>query len=162
MKKLDLKINWYMFTVKTIISLFICALFGFFIYLTTFSNLLYLKVIVIIISSLIILIAFINSFILSFLTYKYYGYQINEENIHVIKGVLFKSETIIPIKRIQHVEVLEGPIQLLFKQASVLIYTAGSALNITGLSKEKALEVSKSIEGKLVDYLNLDEELRDE
>ena len=77
-------------------------------------------------------------------------------------GVLFRRETVLPIKRIQHVELVEGPVQMLLKQATIKIFTAGSVETIWGLSKNDALDVLKEIQTKLNIYLNLDEELKDE
>lgn len=163
MQKLDSKINWLIFTTRTIFSIFVYALFGFTIYITNQEvPLFFLQVLIYTISGIILLLTLVSNFVLPFLTYKYYSYQVNEENIHIIKGIIYKTEIIIPIKRIQHVEKFEGPLQMLFKQASVLIFTAGSAQSIIGLSKDVAVKVSKEIEDKLITYLNLNEDLKDE
>jgi hypothetical protein len=114
------------------------------------------------VASFLTLLALIYNFILPFYVYKKHGYLISEEEIVIETGVLFRQQVNVPIKRIQHIEKRQGPIQILMKQATVVIVTAGSLTNIIGLENEQANEVVASIQEKLNSYLNLDEKLKDE
>ena len=65
------------------------------------------------------------------------GYALRENDISYKSGLLFFTMTSIPLNRLQHCEVSQGPFDL----ASVKIYTAGgstSDLSIGGLKKEAA------------------------
>ncbi|HBF18813.1 MAG: hypothetical protein CMI36_07505 [Owenweeksia sp.] len=69
------------------------------------------------------------------------GYALRENDISYKSGLLFFTMTSIPLNRLQHCEVSQGPLGRLFDLASVKIYTAGgstSDLSIGGLKKEAA------------------------
>ncbi len=73
--------------------------------------------------------------------FKIKGYALRENDISYKSGLLFFSMTSIPLNRLQHCEVSQGPLGRLFELASVRIYTAGgstSDLSIGGLKKEAA------------------------
>lgn len=69
------------------------------------------------------------------------GYALREQDVLFKAGFLWRSETVIPFKRIQHVEVEQGPIDRLFDLSQVKVYTAGgssSDLVIPGLRPTEA------------------------
>lgn len=73
--------------------------------------------------------------------YKYMGYAIRQRDIVFKKGWLWKSNTMIPFKRVQHCEVNQNPIERYFGLAKLKVFTAGGAssdLSIAGLTPEKA------------------------
>lgn len=162
MEKLDINVNKYLFVIRLIGYLFIYLFFGIILYFTYTSDVKELFIISAIILGTLSLVLLISLLILPFYTYKMYGYQINDEEVVIIKGVLVRTKTHIPIKRIQHIEKMQGPIQLMFKQASINIYTAGKNESIMGLSSDVSNEVLKNIQNKLNIYLDLDEDLKDE
>lgn len=84
--------------------------------------------------------------------YKVTGYAIRQRDLVFQTGVIVRSVTTIPFKRIQHCEITEGPIQKLFKLASLKVFTAGgsgSDLSISGLQKEEAARIKEFITGKI-------------
>ena len=84
--------------------------------------------------------------------YQVTGYAMRQRDIVFQTGVISKSVTTIPFKRIQHVEITEGPIQKLFKLASLKIFTAGgssSDLTISGIQKDDAAKIKDFITGKI-------------
>ena len=86
----------------------------------------------------------IFSLIMAVLGYRKKGYALRERDISFKEGVLWKSHTVIPFNRIQHSEVIQGPIESVFELASISIYTAGggaSDLTITGLQQEEAHQI---------------------
>jgi len=163
MRKLDSKINWYVFFLRSFVAVFVYAFLVITILIPKSEfEVLALKYVLIGIASFLTLLTVFYHLIIPFYTYKVYGYEINEDEIRTKRGVIFRRETVLPIKRIQHVELVEGPVQMLLKQATIKIFTAGSVEAIWGLSKSDALDVLKEIQTKLNIYLNLDEELKDE
>ena len=58
------------------------------------------------------------------LVYRFYAYEIREEDLWIGRGVLFRRETVIPLSRIQHVDTRQGPLEQLFGLARILVYTA--------------------------------------
>ncbi|MDY0277331.1 MAG: PH domain-containing protein [Acholeplasma sp.] len=146
MEKLDKKVTKNLFINRTILGLF--AYVPFIVLLFVDSNSFkepIIKTIILIVLGLLVLLSAIANFVTVFFVYKLYGYEITEDAIIVTKGVLFRSRTIVPISRIQHIGMQQGPVQLLLNLATVAIYTAGSAESIIGLDKEKAIELIKIV-----------------
>jgi hypothetical protein len=88
--------------------------------------------------------------------------MIEDEYVMVQKGVLFRRRDYIPIKRIQHIEKLHGPIQTLFKISTLIIYTAGSNDIIVGIPLDQADDIIHQIREQLQTYLDSDEVKSDE
>lgn len=84
--------------------------------------------------------------------YQMTGHAMRQRDIVYQTGVVSRSVTTIPFKRIQHCELTEGPIQKIFKLASLKIYTAGgsgSDLTISGLQKDDAAMIKEFITRKI-------------
>ncbi|MFA9398037.1 MAG: PH domain-containing protein [Clostridiaceae bacterium] len=85
--------------------------------------------------------SFLFIFIHPFIEYKQWSYKITEERVVYNHGIYYKKKSIIPISRIQHLDISQGPIQKIFKLSSVKIYTAGMAHEIVAISTSKAEEI---------------------
>lgn len=80
--------------------------------------------------------------------FKIRGYSLREKDIIYRKGVIFKTTTVIPFNRVQHVEIKQGPIARYFGLHTLAIYTAGgesSDLSIPGLLDETAQQLKAYI-----------------
>jgi uncharacterized protein len=93
-------------------------------------------------------------FIMGFIIYTEYrsfnnsGYALREQDIFYKTGWLWTSTTAIPYKRIQHLEVHQGPIDRVFDLSSVSIYTAGgdsSDMEIEGVMPDQAESIKSFI-----------------
>lgn len=163
MKKLDPKVNLYILILRSFLAVIIYAFLIITILIPESEfEITAFKYILIGIASFLILLTIPYHLIIPFFTYKLFGYEVREEEIIIKKGVLFKRETVIPVKRIQHLEKVQGPIQLLFKHASIQIFTAGSVEVIMGLNSLQADSILNEIYYKLNIYLNSDEVLNDD
>ncbi|WP_373487845.1 PH domain-containing protein, partial [Blastomonas sp.] len=84
------------------------------------------------------------AFVLVFLPmrkWRRWGYASADEQLRVARGWLFRTDTIVPFKRIQHIDVAQGPLERLFNLASLTVHTAGthnSIVTLPGLSPETA------------------------
>jgi membrane protein YdbS with pleckstrin-like domain len=78
------------------------------------------------------------------------------------RGVIFRKNIIVPIKRIQHIEKFQGPIQMLYKLSTIIIYTAGSKAGIIGVPQENTDQIISEIKSGLQNYLDSDEVIEDE
>ncbi|RPH94841.1 MAG: hypothetical protein EHM68_13515 [Lysobacterales bacterium] len=75
-------------------------------------------------------------------------YAVREHDVIVHKGVFFQRETIQPIRRIQHVEQLQGPVARRFGLYSIRLFSAGTAkfaFEIPGLSADTAARLRQAI-----------------
>lgn len=69
--------------------------------------------------------------------YRAWAFRVGESDVRLRHGVLFRTESVVPHFRIQHVDTTHGPLERWRGLASVIIYTAGSvggALTIPGLA----------------------------
>lgn len=158
MKKLDKRVNLYQIVVRTLGSIFVYAALVVLLVLdkTVFANEA-LRIGFIVVASILSFICFIVNFITPLFIYKLNGYQVHDDHVEIKKGVIFRSSDIVPIKRIQHVEKFQGPIQMLFNQATIRVFSAGSVGLITGLSVTDADELLYQVKAKLDTYLETDE-----
>ena len=68
--------------------------------------------------------------------------------LQVLRGWLFHTDTVVPLVRVQHLDVTRGPLDKLFGTASLVIHTAGthnSIVALPGLSPERAAELRDAI-----------------
>jgi uncharacterized protein len=84
----------------------------------------------------------IAAFVLRFLhnRFRSWGYQEREEDLVVRRGVAFRRLSVVPYGRMQYVDVTAGPIERLFRLATVKLHTAAAATDarIPGLDPEEA------------------------
>lgn len=69
------------------------------------------------------------------------GWAMREHDLIAKSGVLWRSVTVLPVARIQHVETSHGPLERLFGLARVKLFTAGGMtadLDLLGLERETA------------------------
>lgn len=79
--------------------------------------------------------------------YVQWAYLITDDRIEIKKGIIWRSHTVIPASRIQHVCAKQGPIQRLFGLATVAIHTAGGLHEIKQLDKSTADEICALLQG---------------
>jgi membrane protein YdbS with pleckstrin-like domain len=59
-----------------------------------------------------------------YLTWQRWGWALSDEELVIARGVLFRSLTAIPVGRVQHVDVRQGPIEQALGLARVIVHTA--------------------------------------
>lgn len=70
-----------------------------------------------------------------------WGYSGADEQLRVARGWAFRTDTIVPFKRIQHIDVAQGPVERVFGLASLTVHTAGthnSIVTLPGLTRADA------------------------
>ena len=72
--------------------------------------------------------------------YRSWGYAERGDDLLVRRGVMFRRLTIVPYGRMQFVDVTAGPVDRMFKLATVQLHTAAAATDarIPGLSRDEA------------------------
>lgn len=69
------------------------------------------------------------------------GHQIDDESMRVVRGYLFRTDTIVPLVRIQHIDVGQGPLERFSGVAHLVVHTAGthnSVVMVPGLEPDAA------------------------
>ena len=71
---------------------------------------------------------------------RWWGYAEREEDLYIKHGALFRKLVVVPYGRMQYVDVHAGPLEQLFKIASVHLHTAspGTSAVIPGLPAGEA------------------------
>lgn len=85
------------------------------------------------------------TFILPPLKWKRWRYSIDQNEIDLLRGIIFRKETLIPLSRVQHVDTRQGPLLRWFNLSSVTISTAATTHEIPGLDEVIADKVRKKI-----------------
>ena len=76
--------------------------------------------------------------------YKRLRYRLSGRVLQVLRGWLFHTDTVVPLVRVQHLDVTRGPLDKLFGTASLIVHTAGthnSIVTVPGLSPDRAAEM---------------------
>lgn len=80
--------------------------------------------------------------------YRHWSWELDETELVIDRGVVFKLTRIIPRVRIQHVDLSSGPVDRLFNLRQLSIYTAGTReadASIPGLTAERAEELRQAL-----------------
>ena len=73
--------------------------------------------------------------------YRAWGYRMDEEELHLRRGVWTETDTIVPLDRIQHIDISQGPIERPLAVCRLVVHTAGtqhSRVVLPGLSRGDA------------------------
>lgn len=76
------------------------------------------------------------------------GYQISADRLRVVRGLLFRSDTVVPFGRVQHIDVHQGPLDRFFGIATLTLHTAGNhnaSVSLPGLGEDLAREMREEI-----------------
>lgn len=78
------------------------------------------------------------------LQYEAWGYRVRDNDVYIRRGVIFRTTSLLPHSRIQHVDTRHGPIDRWLGLAEVVVYTAGTRgarVSIPALEAEEAERV---------------------
>ncbi|NJC35148.1 hypothetical protein GGR88_002662 [Sphingomonas jejuensis] len=70
-----------------------------------------------------------------------WGYRLDGDELNVARGVLTRTHSIVPLQRVQHIDVGQGAIARRFGLAELVVHTAGThgaAVTIPGLALPEA------------------------
>lgn len=76
------------------------------------------------------------------------GYAMGADRLRVVRGLLFRSDTVVPFGRVQHIDVNQGPLERAYGLATLTLHTAGShnaSVHLPGLLNEDALVMRETI-----------------
>ncbi len=76
------------------------------------------------------------------------GYAMGGDRLRVVRGLLFRSDTVVPFGRVQHIDVDRGPLERYYGLATLTLHTAGThnaSVSLPGLRHEDALAMREAI-----------------
>ena len=80
--------------------------------------------------------------------YQARGYQLGGDRLRVVRGLLFRSDTVVPFGRVQHIDVHQGPIERAYGLATLVLHTAGThnaSVSLPGLGHGDAVAMREEI-----------------
>ena len=84
--------------------------------------------------------------------YRAWGYRMDGEELRVRRGVWIRVNTLVPVDRIQHIDVSQGPLERALGICSLVLHTAGtlhSQIVVPGLTRDTAERMRDSIRAGL-------------
>jgi membrane protein YdbS with pleckstrin-like domain len=76
------------------------------------------------------------------------GYAFTGRELHIAAGWWTRIHAIVPVSRVQHIDVVQGPVERMFGVARLLLFTAGTdmaAVPLGGIRRETAEEIRDAI-----------------
>jgi uncharacterized protein len=76
------------------------------------------------------------------------GYQMGVDRLRVVRGLVFRSDTVVPFGRVQHIDVHQGPLERGYGLATLVLHTAGNhnaSVSLPGLGHDDALAMREDI-----------------
>ncbi|MUT68630.1 PH domain-containing protein [Paenibacillus sp. NEAU-GSW1] len=77
--------------------------------------------------------------------YRSFFYELFEEELEIQSGFIFRKNVLVPMVRVQHVELENGPLMRKYKLTSVQVVTAATTHRISGLKQSVAAELKHQI-----------------
>nr|WP_028544051.1 PH domain-containing protein [Paenibacillus taiwanensis] len=98
----------------------------------------------------------IYTWIVPVVEYERFKYEVFEEEVEIRSGLIWIRDVLIPMVKVQHVELESGPLMRRYALAEVKIVTAASTHRIKGLKLEHAEQLKLQV-GKLARVVDADE-----
>lgn len=76
------------------------------------------------------------------------GYQMGQDRLRVVRGLLFRSDTVVPFGRVQHIDVNRGPLERIYGLSTLVLHTAGNhnaSVSLPGLAESDAVAMREEI-----------------
>lgn len=100
----------------------------------------------------VLILAVVVVYYLPSLRYRFWRYALRNEELYLERGILNRVRTIVPLRRIQHLDVSQDVLEREFDLGKLIVHTAGSRSSevvLPGLSYEEA----QSLRDTLKDYI---------
>ena len=84
--------------------------------------------------------------------YRAWAYRMDEDELRIASGVLVRSDTIVPFGRVQHIDIVRGPLQRRYGLGSLVLHTAGTrsaAMLLPGLALGEAERMRDHVRTKI-------------
>jgi membrane protein YdbS with pleckstrin-like domain len=81
-------------------------------------------------------------------TWRFTFWRLDDDGLEIRKGVLFRHRIIVPLSRVQHADVSQGPLQRFFDLGTLTVHTAGTSnasVELAGLNHGIAVRLRDAI-----------------
>lgn len=83
--------------------------------------------------------------------YRYFSYGMDTYGLYINKGVFWRRKIIVPLNRVQHTDVVQGPIERRYDLAELVVHTAGTrnaSVKLPGILHKDAEQLRESLSFK--------------
>ena len=80
--------------------------------------------------------------------YQARGYRLEADRLRVVRGLLFRHDTVVPFGRVQHIDVEQGPVERFYGLGRLVLHTAGNhnaSVSLPGLAHGEAVAMREAI-----------------
>ena len=91
-------------------------------------------------------------FVAPFRRYRALGYALDPDELRTARGIWTRSETVVPLGRVQHIDVVQGPLERIFGVTRLVLHTAGtmnSLVVLPGLARATAEGIRDRIRARI-------------
>ncbi len=84
--------------------------------------------------------------------WRHWRYAFTGSELHVAQGWWMQVHTIVPVLRVQHIDVAQGPLERSFGVARLVLHTAGSdntIVTLPGITRATAEEIRDAIRARI-------------
>src|SRR5688572_19720979 len=84
--------------------------------------------------------------------YRAWAYALDQEALRLQRGVWIETHTIVPLDRVQHLDLAQGPIERAFGVSRLIVHTAGTQFSrnvLPGLSRPDAERMRDEIRARI-------------
>lgn len=88
--------------------------------------------------------------VLPAIRYRHSAWRLGESGLELRRGALWRNETRIPLSRIQHTDVRQGPLERRHGLATIAVFTAGThfnAIELDGIAHQDAITLRDELIG---------------
>ena len=85
--------------------------------------------------------------------YERLGFVLGDEDLRVARGYFFRTDTIVPFVRVQHIDVGQGVVERRYGLSHLIVHTSGthnSTVTLPGLTAAQAAEMRDAIRRHIV------------
>lgn len=107
---------------------------------------------------IILVLTILSAIISPYFRFHRYRYKLDDDSMEIIEGYIFVSHQIVPIERIQNLQLQQGPIDRMFGVAKMTITTGGGDVTVRFVSKDVATAMSDSLKKKINQLVVIDRE----
>jgi membrane protein YdbS with pleckstrin-like domain len=84
--------------------------------------------------------------------YRAWAWRIDEDELRIASGLLFRTDAILPFGRVQHIDIVRGPLERRYGLGSLVLHTAGTrsaAMLLPGLEIGEAETIRDHVRAKI-------------
>ena len=96
------------------------------------------------VAMVLVALSWISSFLWPPIEHRHASWRLDKEGFEIRRGVFWRHRITIPLGRVQHADVSQGPLQRMYEIGTLTVHTAGTSnasVVLEGLAHDKALEL---------------------